>query len=101
MGLGQGLVAPDFGGSLLAPVPGEFWPLGSWPHRLTLVLLFYVGDVVSHFLECLDRITLFPRKTFAIGQMPQKHDDGISDLSKLLSIGADPVEDFGLGLRRA
>ncbi len=41
---------------------------------------------------------LLPRD---IGQMPQKHDDGISDLSKLLSIGADPVEDFGLGLRRA
>ena len=53
------------------------------------MLLLYVSDVVSHFLKCLDHIALFPRKTFAIGQMPQQHDDGISDLAELLSIGAD------------
>lgn len=62
------------------------------------MLFLYVGDVVSHFLKYLDHIALFPPKIFAIGQMLQ-HDHGISDLPKLSSIGTDPVEDFGLGLR--
>jgi len=48
----------------------------SWPHRLTLVLLFYVRDVVSHLLECLDRLTFFRRKMkpLKLTNNPRPHD---------------------------
>ena len=48
----------------------------SWPHRLALVLLVYVRDVVSHLLECLDRLTFFRRKMtpLKLTNNPRPHD---------------------------
>lgn len=39
------------------------------PKRLTLVLLFYFGDIVSHGFKSLDRLLLVRRQVRSIGQV--------------------------------